>query len=208
MHQCVAGAAAIHAMLWANNLPVAGNAFREDFRLSPTGSLFVFRKRANAGKDKEEKTRDYLMMLPENWADRGTVKEQAKVSKACKETWRVAISLLNKRKVNYVRPFDFNNAKQLYKSTKAVQAVCLWDVHRGFFHVQEDAKKDWEAQQRDLLGWYMGLGSKPPIVIRTYRVPSLSRGQHCARLGECTDVARSYAVSQVRSLGYRRDTAL
>ena len=51
MHQCVAGSAAIHAMLWANNVPVAGNAFWDDIRpANTTGSLFVLRKRANAGK--------------------------------------------------------------------------------------------------------------------------------------------------------------
>lgn len=165
MHQCVAGAAAIHAMLWANNIPVSGSAFREHLRLSNTGSIFVLRKRANAGGNEEERTREYLPVKSpgQSWQKLGKLKEYAKVSIDRKETWRVEDSLLRKRKVKYADFFDFSKEEQ----PTSVQAICLWDVNRGFFPVREDEIVKWKDQQRRLIGWYVGLGSMPPIIIRT-----------------------------------------
>ncbi|WP_407193192.1 hypothetical protein [Bradyrhizobium sp. STM 3566] len=163
MHQCVAGAAAIHAMLCENNIPVNGNAFKADLRKPDTGSIFVLKKRANAGKNKEERTRAYLKMLPtgQSWQAFGTSNKHADDRE---ETWRVTVSLLSDREKAYVEPCNFSNAIQ----PNAVRTVCLWDVGRGCFHVKEENKKgDWEKQQSELFGWYMGLSSKPPIVIRT-----------------------------------------
>ena len=114
MHQCVAGSAAIHAMLWANNIAVNGNAFQENHRKRYTGSIFVLRRRANAGKNKEERTRAYLKMsLPDqSWQHRHASNE--KVSNDRDATWRVAVRLLSERKEDYVQPFVFT-AEQRYK---------------------------------------------------------------------------------------------
>jgi hypothetical protein len=61
---CVAGAAAIQAMLCTNAIDVAGTSFRnggEQRTLEKSGSIFILRQKADAGKDKK----NYLVTRPE-----------------------------------------------------------------------------------------------------------------------------------------------
>jgi hypothetical protein len=169
--QCLAGAAAIHAMLWANDIAVTGNVFPIDsaFCNPPeNGSILVLRKRANAGKTKEERTRAYLMKSQKKgtWQEIAASGSNAEASTDRDETWRAAVNLLCKRGVPYVGPFV--SAERQYDK-EAVKAVCLWDVGRGFFHAPTDAG-DWEAEQDALFNWYKALCNgprKPPILVRT-----------------------------------------
>jgi hypothetical protein len=167
--QCLAGAAAIHAMLWANDVAVASNAFpiASAFCKPPeNGSIFVLRKRANAGKTKEERTRAYLMKSPDRtWGEIAASSSNAKATTDRDETWRAAVNFLSKSSEPYVAAFD--GEKRGYNK-EAVEAVCFWDVGRGFFHAPTDA--GWEAQQIALFNRYKELcnvASKPPILIRT-----------------------------------------
>jgi ATPase family associated with various cellular activities (AAA) len=171
---CLAGAAGIHAMLWANQVPVAGNSFPiVDACQKPTesGSIFVLRQRSNAGKTKEERTRTYLMESPDNgWRAAGEANAYAKVATDRAETWRAALNFLKKSGEPYVDAFD--GAKHEFNS-EALKVVCLWDVGRGFFRspTDEDQTKRtaWEVQQLALVDWYKKLSKnrKQPILIRT-----------------------------------------
>jgi hypothetical protein len=183
--QCVAGAAAIHAMFWANGIAVAGNSFpndRESRKPHESGSIFVLRHRANAGKDKGERTRKYLTYQLEpprqensssgsdtdGPAATGHESEEAKTtgkeagSKEGKEeykldvvprdkTWRAAVSLLSKKEVKYVNPFD---DKKHNSKKDGVRAVCLWDANRGFFSEKDENEEQEKAWQGTLLEWY------------------------------------------------------
>ena len=165
--QCLAGAAAIHAMLWANDIAVASNVFpiKSSSRKSPeNGSIFVLRERPNVGKTREERTRSYVMKSPDKpWQEIAASNAKATVDR--EETWRAAINLLSKSDEPYVDPFDSVERKF---DKEALEAVCLWDVGRGFFY--PPTHSDWEAQQNALFDWYKGLCSgvkKPRILIRT-----------------------------------------
>jgi hypothetical protein len=81
------------------------------------------------------------------------------------------MNLLHKRDVKYVAPFDGKNHEY---DREAIEAVCLWDVGRGFFHGPEagewEAQQKWEAQQEKLFDWYKALCKgrrKPSILVRT-----------------------------------------
>lgn len=193
--QCVAGAAGIHAMLWANDIAVAGNSFRNSSGprvLEKSGSIFVLRRKANAGKEKKDRTCSYLITRPEIPEGQKSDEEKLRAENTGKDeehtdnldekyrkvsydrdkTWRAAVNHLNEKEVNYVRPhfgvagkeYDYMND---YKKDE-LQAVCLWDVKRGFFLERDQV--DWLKQQKKLFDWYKSLwrdGHKPPIVIRT-----------------------------------------
>jgi hypothetical protein len=168
--ECLAGAAAIHAMLWANGINVAGNVFPigSAFRNPPeNGSIFVLRKRANAGKTEKERTRAYLTKTEKGtWKQIAASRSKGEASTDREETWRAAVNLLRKSGVLYVDAFDIT--KHRYEK-EAVEAICLWDLGRGFFHAPADAGK-WETQQHELFDWYKTLcgdARKPPILIRT-----------------------------------------
>src|SRR5712664_593442 len=142
--QCLAGAAAIHAMLWANNIAVTGNVFPIDgpFR-NPreNGSILILRKRANAGKTKEERTRAYLTKSAnKTWQEIAASGSNEKASTDRDETWRATVNLLCKRGVAYFDPFA---SKDHQYDKEAVEAVCLWDLGRGFFHAPDAG--DWGA---------------------------------------------------------------
>jgi hypothetical protein len=160
--QCVAGSAAIHAMLSENKIPVAGNAFTGELM----GSIFVLRKRANAGKDEKERTRTYIAEDPcDTWEPKS--KSNSKMSIDRHQTWRAAVSLLNESNVEYREALK--NAGN-YRNEE-LNAVCLWDVERGsFLRNNTTTKEAWESQQEQLFEWYNDLckeGVKPAIVIRT-----------------------------------------
>ena len=132
---CVAGAAAIHAMLCKNAIHVAGNSFRKGGEqpaleksgkqpaLEKSGSIFILRQKANAGK--AEKT-SYLVTRPET--DKKSEREDRRIELTGKEpqlegmtehinnkyikvsedrdkTWRGAINLLSEKREKYVEPF-------------------------------------------------------------------------------------------------------
>lgn len=184
--QCLAGAAAIHAMLWANDVAVAGNAFPIDGAFhnpSDNGSILVLRKRTNAGKTREERTRAYLTKSsgtksadaksPDTKAPDKTwqlIAESGSNERASTdrdETWRAAMSLLHERGATYVDPFP---SKDDGYNGETIEAVCLWDAGRGFFHGPEPEPGKWETQQDELFNWYKALCSsrhKPSILIRT-----------------------------------------
>jgi hypothetical protein len=167
--QCLAGAAAIHAMLWANGIAVASNVFpiKSSSRGSPkNGSIFVLRERPNVGKNKEERTRSYVMESPDKpWQEIAASTSDAKATVDREETWRAAINLLSKSSEPYVESFE--SAERKFDK-EALEAVCLWDVGRGFFYPPTHSK--WETQQNALFDWYKGLCTgrkKPRILIRT-----------------------------------------
>ena len=159
--QCLAGAPAIHAMLWANDIAVAGNSFQGGTcKPEKSGSFFVLRKRNNAGKSKEERTRSYLMTCPEEHGK--TIIDKRGV------TWRAATSLLNEGDEGYTNPFD---EKDCNHRSERLRVVCLWDVKRGYLPQEKKPDTgDWKATQKKLFGCYRKLrGDKPdlPILIRT-----------------------------------------
>jgi hypothetical protein len=161
---CLVGAAAIHAMLWSNDIPVASNVFpiKDAFPKPETGSIFVFRSRLNPGETKEERTRTYLVNSPDRtWQEIAALSSiAAKPSAERDSTWRATVSLLSKSGLTYVDPFD--GAKHNYEKN-ALQTVCLWDAKRGFFTGQG-------PQQEALFEWYKALctdSQSPSILIRT-----------------------------------------
>ncbi|WP_441261119.1 hypothetical protein AB7008_47825 [Bradyrhizobium sp. 521_C7_N1_3] len=168
MRQCLAGAAGIHALLAANGIAVAGNSFpiSNAFASQDRGSIFVLRRRSNAGKTKEERTRTYLTKSPSQpWREIFTTRSNEKVAVDRDETWRAAANLLSKSGVPYVPPFTAATPRY---DCEAVEAVCFWDTGRGFFRAPSHA--EWEMQQEVLFERYEEScknGRKPPILIRT-----------------------------------------
>ena len=187
--KCVAGAAAIHAMLWANKIAVDGNAFPEPIeprKLEKTGSIFVLREQLNPGENEEERKRKYLKICPDKKQggektegsagnqDGGEDKGKAEFKpdiQVREKTWRAADNLLSKNGETYVEPLDGLNKTY---NTDVLKAVCLLDLDRGFFPNKKDGKdkdeKDNEIWQDKLLEWYLTLCKNdrcPPIIIRT-----------------------------------------
>jgi hypothetical protein len=163
LRHCLSGAAAIHAMLSANGVAVAGNAFPINDSLrkpAERGSVFVLRQRANAGKSREERMRAYVTSSATttgSWSK--TVTEDRG------ETWRAAVSFLSKSGLSYLTPFD--SRRHNYEN-QAVKVVCFWDIGRGFFLPHTDP--DWKKQQDALFRHYKQLcrgARKPSILIRT-----------------------------------------
>jgi hypothetical protein len=163
IRQCLSGSAAIHAMLSANDIAVAGNAFpiNESLRNpAERGSVFVLRQRANAGKSREERTRAYVTSSA---TETGSWSKTATEDRG--ETWRAAASFLSKSGLPYTAAFD--GKKREYEN-QAVKVVCFWDIGRGFFlpHTEEN----WSKQQDALFRQYKQLcrgAPKPSILIRT-----------------------------------------
>src|SRR5262245_57648195 len=115
MRQCLAGAAAIHGMLWRDGFDVAGNSFPVRAALlnpQAAGPTFGLRKRANAGKSKECRTRAYLKSGDKAWSalaasgDEEDKKARKNAAEKREETWRAAASFLSKSRKPYVRTFD------------------------------------------------------------------------------------------------------
>jgi ATPase family protein associated with various cellular activities (AAA) len=191
---CVAGAAAIQAMLCKNAVPAAGNSFRnggEQRALEKSGSIFILRQKPDAGKAKN----NYLVTRPETQEHAKSEHEHRRAALAGKEahlegmtkdkinqqyikvsedrdqTWRAGINLLSAKDVRYLAPIAADALTDFHAnggSTASLKAVCLWDVDRGSFHQRNS--KNWESQQNDLLKLYKDLcsdGNKPAIVIRT-----------------------------------------
>lgn len=167
---CLGGSAAIHAMLATNNIAVAGNAFPINAALrnrKERGSIFVLKRRSNAGKAKEDRTRKYLTSTATAKGPWGnTVVEERG------ETWRAAASFLSKSGLPYVKPFD----TQLRYDKQAVKVVCFWDVGRGYFRRRTDS--GWNDQQEALFTQYVQLcrGTvRPSILIRTDDLDQFTR---------------------------------
>jgi len=197
--KCMAGAAAIHAMLWENNIAVNGNSFpdkSESSELERTGSIFVLRERLNPGKNKEERTRKYLEISrirrddpnqgekkaaepasnQTGGEDKGEADEFKRDIQAREKTWRAADNLLSKSTETYVRSLQENGLEGTY-STDHLKAICLLDVNRGYFR-NKDKKDTGIGWQDDLLKFYGALCKNNPNLPIIIRTPDPSRFKH------------------------------